>query len=327
MKYIKKFESINENKRNAKIFKNIGGLGPNDQFNSKVSLSKTLSDELGFDLKKEFSEGVGFDNVSMYDTASSKTIVGDALSGKHTYDDLVKLAKEWYSKNESVVNEAKKLGLGDKGVDYNDTVVEIIAMGNYNKIAKMFKKEMKNDAADYGFEDTAKGDYYLAKIISNKLRARSSSNEYNKGDFAIYPVKYDMANYWGLDPVKESVNEAVKLSLDVEEPFNINKEKAAASKFKWIPNPSPVTISKVEGEISNDKTDLTIHFTNGDKIYYKYDANTKYSMIFTGISDSYKVSETLIDNILGSTSTVVGDIALIYSIFKDGKKSSSFSKY
>lgn len=202
MKYIKDFESINENKRNAKRFKNKGGLMRNDQFSGNVSLSKTLADELGFDLKKEYSEGVGFDNLSMYDTASGKTIIEDALSGKHTYDDLVKIAKEWYKKNESAeINEAKKLGLGDKGVDYNDNVVEIIAIGNYNKIAKMLKKETGNDPEDYGYEK-APGNYYLTKNIE--------ATEGNVGDVAMYPVKYDMANYWGLDPLKESLNEAKK---------------------------------------------------------------------------------------------------------------------
>ena len=111
MKYIKTYEVINENKRNAKRFKNKGKLRYNDQFSGNVSLSKTLADELGFDLKKEFTEGVGFDGVSMYDTASGKTIVDDALGGRHTYDDLVKVAKEWYKKNESVdVNEGFKPG-------------------------------------------------------------------------------------------------------------------------------------------------------------------------------------------------------------------------
>ena len=199
---MKDFESINENKRNAKRFKNKGGLMRNDQFSGNVSLSKTLADELGFDLKKEFTEGIGFDNIAMYDTASGETIIDDALSGEHTYDDLVKIAKEWYKKNESAeINEAKKLGLGDKGVDYNDNVVEIIAIGNYNKIAKMLKKETGNDPEDYGYEK-APGNYYLTKNIE--------ATEGNVGDVAMYPVKYDMANYWGLDPLKESLNEAKK---------------------------------------------------------------------------------------------------------------------
>lgn len=107
----------------------------------------------------------------------------------------------WEGLKESLgLNEAKKLGIGDKGVDYNDNVVEIIAIGRYDKIAKMFKKEMKADAGDYGFEETEKGDYYLTKNIE--------APEGNVGDFAIYPVKYDMANYWGLDELDESkVNE------------------------------------------------------------------------------------------------------------------------
>ena len=62
----------------------------------------------------------------------------------------------------------------------------------------MFKKEMKADAEDYGFEETVKGDYYLTKNIE--------ATEGNVGDFAIYPVKYDFGMYWGLDPLKESFN-------------------------------------------------------------------------------------------------------------------------
>ena len=93
------------------------------------------------------------------------------------------------------VNEAKKLDIGDKGVDYNDNVVEIIAIGNYSKIAKMFKKETGDDPEDYGFEK-GPGNFYLTKNIE--------SEEGNVGDIGIYPVKYDMGNYWGLDPLKEA---------------------------------------------------------------------------------------------------------------------------
>ena len=97
------------------------------------------------------------------------------------------------------LNEAKgDLEVGDSGVDYNDNVVEIVAIGRYKQIAKMFKKEMKADAEEYGFEElSVNTDYYLTKNIE--------SPEGNVGDFAIYPVRYDMANYWGLDPLDESV--------------------------------------------------------------------------------------------------------------------------
>lgn len=99
------------------------------------------------------------------------------------------------------ITEAKKLGIGDKGVDGNDNVVEILAIGNFNKIAKMLKKETGNSPEDYGYEK-APGNFYLTKNIE--------ATEGNVGDVFMYPVKYDMANYWGLDPVKESLNEAKK---------------------------------------------------------------------------------------------------------------------
>jgi hypothetical protein len=119
----------------------------------------------------------------------------------------------WDSLKEALgINEAKKMSIGDQGVDYNDNIVEIVAIGNFKKIAKMFKKEMKADAADWGYEEGA-GDFYLTKNIE--------ATEGNVGDLAIYPVKYDMANYWGLDPLKESkVNEGRSIN-------KISKEHSA----------------------------------------------------------------------------------------------------
>ena len=119
----------------------------------------------------------------------------------------------WDSLKEALgINEAKKMSIGDQGVDYNDNIVEIIAIGNFKKVAKMFKKEMKADAADWGYEEGA-GDFYLTKNIE--------ATEGNVGDLAIYPVKYDMANYWGLDPLKESkVNEGRSIN-------KISKEHSA----------------------------------------------------------------------------------------------------
>jgi hypothetical protein len=76
----------------ASGYKKAGYLGYNDQFLGKRSLSYTLSIELGFNPKHEFSGGdwLGFDHVSMYVGGGSKegTILDDALTGKYTYDDL-----------------------------------------------------------------------------------------------------------------------------------------------------------------------------------------------------------------------------------------------
>tara|TARA_R110002153_G_scaffold81568_3_gene206566 strand:- start:777 stop:1751 length:975 start_codon:yes stop_codon:yes gene_type:complete len=104
MKYIK---TLNEAKYTS-AFQKMNKLVYNDQISGRKSLSKTLAEDLGFDPKKEYTEGVGFDSTSLYDVKSGKTIMEDALSGKYTYDEILANAKDWYKKNESV-NEAAQL--------------------------------------------------------------------------------------------------------------------------------------------------------------------------------------------------------------------------
>ena len=64
---------------------------------------------------------------------------------------------------------------------------------------------MKADAEDYGYEKSA-GDFYLTKNIQTE--------EGNVGELAIYPVKYDMSNYWGL--TAESVVNEAEVTSDEE---------------------------------------------------------------------------------------------------------------
>ena len=148
----------------------------------------------------------------------------------------------WDSLKEALgINEAKKMSIGDQGVDYNDNIVEIVAIGNFKKIAKMFKKEMKADAADWGYEEGA-GDFYLTKNIE--------ATEGNVGDLAIYPVKYDMANYWGLDPLKESLVSESKIR--VHSWFGQKKE------FKDRLKTHKVEIESAEGEDGKDTIELVL---------------------------------------------------------------------
>ena len=196
MKYIKGFDYIVENKRNAKRFKNKGGLMRNDQFSGNVSLSKTLADELGFNPKKEFSEGVGFDNISMYDTASGKTIVDDALSGKHTYDDLVKLAKEWYKKNESM-NEARFVSSYNTKVNDAETKKEVLKI--YPK-AKFFVGKLSHFFGE--LEPNLFFKAYYAKEIEY------DTGEAIKGDFKITSVYSKKGSKYV--ELMESLNEAKK---------------------------------------------------------------------------------------------------------------------
>ena len=103
---------------------------------------------------------------------------------------------------ESVVTERKaKFKVGDTAENSIGSEVEIIAIDNWRNISKQFKKEMGSDADSYGYEDTAKGDYYLARIVK--------SDEGDEGDLGIFPVEYDHANYWGLG--ESLMNEALDI--------------------------------------------------------------------------------------------------------------------
>lgn len=103
--------------------------------------------------------------------------------------------------SESVVTEKATFKVGDTTENSIGSEVEIIAIDNWRNISKQFKKEMGSDADSYGYEDTAKGDYYLARIVK--------SEEGDEGDLGIFPVEYDHANYWGLG--ESLMNEALDI--------------------------------------------------------------------------------------------------------------------
>ena len=71
-------------------------LSYDDQFRGNTSLAQSLSSDLGFDPKKPWSEGIGFDSTDMY--ASGKkdgTVLSNALSSKFTYAELLDAAKKF----------------------------------------------------------------------------------------------------------------------------------------------------------------------------------------------------------------------------------------
>ena len=105
------------------------------------------------------------------------------------------------SLSESTITEKATFKVGDTAENSIGSEVEIIAIDNWRNISKQFKKEMGSDASSYGYEDTAKGDYYLARIVK--------SDEGDEGDLGIFPVKYDHANYWGLE--ESMINEALDI--------------------------------------------------------------------------------------------------------------------
>ena len=136
----------------------------------------------------------------------SRTRRGDGEVTVYTNDisNLKKLMDDSgisYELYESVINEKAKFKVGDTTENSIGSEVEIIAIDNWRNISKQFKKEMGSDADSYGYEDTAKGDYYLAKIVK--------SEEGDEGDLGIFPVEYDYANYWGLG--ESLMNEALDI--------------------------------------------------------------------------------------------------------------------
>ena len=181
------------------------------------------------------------------------------------------------------MNEAKKLNVGDKGVDYNDNVVEVIAIGNFNQVAKMFKKEMKSDAKDYGYEK-GPGQYYLTKNIE--------SEEGNIGDLGIYPVKYDYSNYYGLDPVKESlITESFKSSIM----RGLNNQESGtrwrAGLAKELANRYNLKLDQItdaDFEVLSDPSQwFTGKYKSGDHLGFFVDDNPKFAAYLKKNKDSY----------------------------------------
>jgi hypothetical protein len=91
--YVETFESFtHDTTKREKMFRKIGKLEYEDQFVGRVSLSKVLSEITG--------HKVAFDYISLYDnnSNSTKTIMDDALSGKYTFDEILKHLENWIKK-------------------------------------------------------------------------------------------------------------------------------------------------------------------------------------------------------------------------------------
>ena len=168
-----------------------------DATDPKSKILKKLLKKHNVKLKvlREVGDGGGWPEVEL--TGSKEDLIAVVSSKDGWYDaDLAEYIEE------SAVTERKaKFKVGDTTENSIGSEVEIIAIDNWRNISKQFKKEMGSDADSYGYEDTAKGDYYLAKIVK--------SEEGDEGDLGIFPVEYDHANYWGLG--ESLMNEALDI--------------------------------------------------------------------------------------------------------------------
>ena len=172
---IKEAEEVNENK-----YARAGKLGYNDQFlDKRKSLSATLATELGFDPKKPWSEGIGFDHVAMYAVGDKEgTIADDALTGKYTYEELLAMAKEFLGESNVIVEK-------DDAGTHLDKLADLV--GNAKSLMDV-GKELKRAGYKYDFSTsmlpmyTINADGFKFAII-NKRYVDKGDREV--GDIAI----------------------------------------------------------------------------------------------------------------------------------------------
>ena len=197
------------------------------------------------------------------------------------------------------------------------------------KTFEQFVNESVNESAKLVDEETGKevklpyktkdfrGDPITVKGFTEPHKSSSSGRiqtdqgEYFPGVAGVKIIghKYDDAN--------ESLNEAkVSFGANVEEPFVEKREKMMAQSFTI--KLDPINVVGVSGDISEDKIDVHIQFSNGEFIESDYQ---------NGVDIYNKDKQNMFSNrdqrILGdywgSTETVVGDLCLIYRDWKTGK--------
>jgi hypothetical protein len=164
MKHVKLFEQFIGEAVNPSAYVKAGKLGYNDQFLGRQSLSKTLSLDLGLNPKHEYGGGdwLGFDHVTLYATGGKKAgnILGDALTGKYTYDELKAAAADFLGIKESVVNEAKNPNPQMFADMFSETMADIEGSG----------KELSNENLLYMLERAWK-----VVAEQNNLRERGNA--------------------------------------------------------------------------------------------------------------------------------------------------------
>ena len=300
-----------------KDWEDLPSVATSNMYESVVNEAK-LKFKVGDFIKMKKGGALSYEIKSVDKKFDAVEVFND-VTGKSTKYKIKHINKDWKLAESVVteaVNEAKKLDIGDKGVDYNDNVVEIITIGNYSKIAKMFKKETGDDPEDYGFEK-GPGNFYLTKNIE--------SEEGNVGDMGIYPVKYDMGNYWGLDPLKEAKVIEGKTHADYglsakfdyaladlsDKKFNTKDITALAKKYKQDPE-SAIEYAKTafkwlwKESVQNEEVNESV-INEAIKIEDKRTARkvmTQYNRIFT------KQLPALADNGLNATLAYVKHICL-----------------
>jgi len=151
---------------------------------------------------------------------------------------------------------------------------------------------------------------------SSSGRIQTDQGEYFPGVAGVKIIghRYDDAN----ESVNESnLNEAkVSFGADVEPPFDEKREKMMADSF--VIKLDPVTVVGVSGDIREDNIDIHIQFSNGDYLESDYqngiDIYNKDKQNMFSSRD-----QRIMGDYWGSTTTVTGDLCLIYRDWLQGK--------
>lgn len=111
------------------------------------------------------------------------------------------------------------------------------------------------------------------------------------------------------------LKESIDFIVDVEEPFKEDDEYNFAKSFSIVIE--PITIKEVSGEITEDLTALEIIFSNGDILEYTYmlkGIGVKRKAFIKPNKNSKEVKniEHLLDEFLGTTGSVIGDLCALY---------------
>lgn len=119
-----------------------------------------------------------------------------------------------------------------------------------------------------------------------------------------------------LQTFEEHINEAASWGVEVEEPFNDKAEKKSQDKF--VIKMDPIKVAGSSGFISENETEVTVQLTNAHEIYYTWTqemGNSAAMTITNATHEEHTVDAKTLDDYLGSTGTVVGDMLLIYRNF------------
>ena len=186
--YIEESVTINENK-----YAKAGNLGYNDQFlDRRKSLSKTLSLDLGLNPKDEFTgPWLGFDYVTLYAVGPGNvggTILGDALTGKYSYDDLKAAAAKYLKSKKVAISESLEMSIDEA----TDSEMRASIRAAQDRATQLRDKE--TELRDKMQAEDEKGNEFEARMARMNLEKNELQQRIAQLDIEQLQAKYRRNN-------------------------------------------------------------------------------------------------------------------------------------